>query len=278
MSTSFDTSTLLHLDAIKAREKATWQSGDAGRLEPLTETAAHEFVDRLPLRPGQRLLDLACGTGNLSLAAARRGCLVSGIDINVHAIAQARARAEAEGLRIDFEEGDVEAFPCAGCQFEMVVSMFGIMYAPRPKLAVTELRRVTKPGGCAALANWTSAGFMGKMLTILAAHCPPPTGAHSPLLWGDEGVVRHRLRDGFSLVQCTPRQTMLRYEGSPAATVEFFRQFHGPTHFSFAALDTTGQAALRRDLEDLLRVHNLATDSQKTEIAADYLEVVATRG
>jgi ubiquinone/menaquinone biosynthesis C-methylase UbiE len=148
---------------IKRRQKAMWESGDFGQIARSIENVAEEFMTRQPLRPDTRVLDVACGTGNLAVVAARRGCVVSGIDIASNLIAQARSRAAAEGLRVDFREGDVEALPFPDPQFDLVVSMFGVMFTPQPDVIVAELRRVTKPGGRIALANWTPEGFLGKM-------------------------------------------------------------------------------------------------------------------
>jgi len=203
--------------------------------------------------------------------------VVSGIDIAGNLIAQARNRAAAEGLRIDFKEGDVEALPF-GCQFDLVVSTFGVIFAPRPNVVAAELLRVTKPGGQVALANWTPEGFIGKMFKVFKAHLPPPpTGVPSPMGWGDEATVRSRLGHGFAEVRLTRRIALMRYPFPPAETVEFFRQYYGPTQRAFASLDAPAQAALRRDLVELQASHNTAKTPDTTETAAEYLEVVAVR-
>ena len=217
---------------------------------------------RQPLQPGLHVLDVACGTGNLAVIAARRGCVVSGIDIADNLIAQARARAAVEGLRINFKEGDAEALTFAGGQSDLVVSMFGVMFAPRPNVAAAELLRVTRSGGQVALANWTPEGFIGKMFSVFKAHLPPPpTGVTSPLAWGDEATVRSRLRHGFADVRLTRRIALMRYPFPPAETVEFFRQYYGPTQRAFASLDASAQAALQRDLVELQTVNNIAKTS-----------------
>jgi hypothetical protein len=158
------------------------------------------------------------------------------------------------------------------------VSKFGVMFAPRPAVATAELQRVTKPGGQIALANWTPEGFIGKMFRVFRAHLPPPpTGVPSPLGWGDEATVRSRLKHGFAVLRLTRRIALLRYPFSPAETVEFFRQYYGPTQRAFASLDATAQAALRQDLVELQTAGNISGTADATEVAAEYLEVVAVR-
>jgi ubiquinone/menaquinone biosynthesis C-methylase UbiE len=278
MNTTLESTTIPNLKAVKASQKATWESGDFGQIARTIENVAEEFMARQPLQPGSRVLDVACGTGNLAVIAARRGCVVSGIDIASNLIEQARARAAAEGLRIDFDEDDAEALPFSGCKFDLVVSMFGVMFAPRPDVAAAELLRVTKSGGRVALANWTPEGFIGKMFGVFKAHLPPaPNGIPSPLGWGDEATVRSRLRDGFVVVRVTRRIARLRYPFPPAETVEFFRQYYGPTQRAFASLDASAQARLRQDMVDLQTANNIAKTPETTEVAAEYLEVIAVR-
>ncbi len=268
-----------NLDAVKAKQKATWESGDFGQIARTIENVAGEFMARQLLQPGSQVLDVACGTGNLAVIAARHGCPVWGIDIARNLICQARIRAAEESLRINFMEADAEALPFDVGQFDLVVSMFGVMFTPRPHVAAAELLRVTRPGGRIALANWTIEGFIGKMFKVFKAHLPPPpAGVPSPMGWGDEATVRSRLQPGFAEVRCTRRIALMRYPFPPAETVEFFRQYYGPTQKAFAALDASAQDALRRDLVELQTANNLAKTPGTTEVAAEYLEVVATRG
>jgi SAM-dependent methyltransferase len=274
----FETTTIPDLAAVKARQKATWESGDFGQIARTIENVAEEFMARQSIPAGAQVLDVACGTGNLAVIAARRGGAVSGIDIAANLIATARARAAAEGLRIAYEQGDAEALPYADGQFDLVMTMFGVMFTPRPSIATAEMLRVTRPGGRIAMANWTPEGFIGKMFQVFKAHLPPPpTGVPSPMGWGDEATVRTRLRHGFADVRLTRQIALMRYPFPPAETVEFFRQYYGPTQKAFAALDAAGQAALRRDLVELQTAHNTAPTPGTTEVAAEYLEVVAGR-
>jgi SAM-dependent methyltransferase len=278
INSGLETTTIPNLAAVKARQKATWESGDFGQVARTIESVAEEFMARQFIPAGAQVLDVACGTGNLAVIAARRGSAVSGIDIAANLIAQARTRAAAEGLSIAYTEGDAETLPYADGQFDLVVTMFGVMFTPRPSIATAEMSRVTRPGGRVAMANWTPEGFIGKMFQVFKAHLPPPpAGVPSPMDWGDEATVRARLRQGFADVHLTRRIALMRYPFPPAQTVEFFRQYYGPTQKAFAALDPAGQAALRRDLVKLQTAHNTARTSGTTEVAAEYLEVVAVR-
>lgn len=265
------------LDALKARQKATWMAGDFGLIARGYTSGAAEFVDRLGLSPGMRVLDVACGTGNLTLPAARTGAAVTGVDIAPNLLTQARAAAAAERLPIDFHEGDAEALPYPDASFDVVMSMFGAMFAPRPDVAAAELLRVCRPGGTIALATWTAGGFVGQMFRIMASHVPPPAGVPSPIQWGDEAKVRERLGPGLSELRMAPRLLALEFPFGPAEMVEFWRQYYGPTTRAFEALATAPprQAALRADLERLWAKHNTGGNSIRVE--AEYLDVRATR-
>jgi len=267
----------LDIQAVKARQKATWESGDFGQVAKFTIPSAEEFMAGIPLRPGMHVLDAACGTGNLAVIAARRGCRVSGLDIATNLIAQARERAGREALAIKFTEGDAEAMPYADASFDVVVSMYGVMFAPRPEQVASELTRVTKPGGLIALANWTPAGFIGKMFSVFARHVPPPVGLPSPLLWGDEAVVRARFDGAADELRLTPRIARLRFPFDPAGTVEFFQRYYGPTQRAFQALDPASQERLRRDLVELETRHNVSSHADETDTPSEYLEIHARR-
>jgi SAM-dependent methyltransferase len=265
----------IDIQTIKARQKATWESGDFGQVAKFIAPAAEEFMARIELQPGTRVLDAACGTGNLAVIAARRGCITSGLDIASNLIAQARERARHESSAIEYSEGDAEAMPYPDASFDVVVSMYGVMFAPRPERVVSELRRVTKPGGLIALANWTPDGFIGKMFAVFARHLPPPAGLPSPLQWGDEAMVRTRFNhEELRLTRCSAR---MRVPFDPAGTVDFFRRYYGPTQRAFESLKPEGRAALRRDLVELQTEHNVATHPNETDTPSEYLEVHARR-
>lgn len=268
-------STNPEMESLKTRLKAMWMTGDFGEVAKHIETGAEEFIARLALKPGTRLLDVACGSGNLAIPAARAGAVVKGVDIATNLLEQARARAESESLTIQFDEGDAESLPYPDAAFDVVVSMFGAMFAPRPELVSAELVRVCRPGGRIAMANWTPEGFIGQMFKITGKHVPPPN-MPSPLKWGDEETVRERLRDAVASLQLTRRMCLFDYPFPPADVVEFFRKYYGPTQRAFDALDTGGQAALRNELERLWAEHNQATDNT-TRVEGEYLEVIAAR-
>ena len=264
------------LPALKTKLRATWIAGDFGEIARIYTSQAEEFIKRLDLKPGMKVLDVACGTGNLAIPAARAGADVTGVDIAPNSLEQARENARREGLNIQFDEGDAEALPYEDASFDAVVTMFGAMFAPRPELVAAELKRVCRPGGFIAMANWTPTGFIGKMFKTTASHFPPPPGMTSPVLWGVEETVRERFGEGISQVETKPQSIRWVFPFSPAEVVEHFRKYYGPTQKAFGALDENAQAALRQDLEQLWSANNRATDGT-TDLDAEYLEVKAVR-
>ncbi|HEX8274586.1 MAG TPA: class I SAM-dependent methyltransferase [Longimicrobiaceae bacterium] len=264
------------MQALKDRLRATWSAGDYGHFATYLEPGALAFLERLAVAPGTRMLDVACGAGQIAIPAARAGVRVTGIDLAPNLVEQARARARAEGVDAEFLEGDAEALPFGDGEFDLVVSLIGAMFAPRPDRVAAELTRVCRPGGRIAMANWTPDGFVGRMFAAVGRHAPPPTLMPSPVKWGDEATLRERLRDGIAGVEATRRTYPMRYPFPPADVVEFFREYYGPTNRAFAALDDAGRSALREELESLWAGSNLATDGT-THVEAEYLEVVAAR-
>jgi SAM-dependent methyltransferase len=257
------------MENLKTKLKATWTAGDFGQIADAYQAEAAEFIDRLDLQPGEKVLDVACGTGNTALPAARQGAIVTGVDIAANLLEQARAKAAAEGLICQFDEGDAEALVYRDGIFDTVISMFGAMFAPRPERVAAELIRVARSGGRIVMANWTAAGFVGQMFKRTALHVTPPN-MPSPILWGDEATVRDRLKDGISELSLERRLMTFRFE--------HFRKFYGPTQKAFASLegDEEKQTSLRGDLENLWQEQNLATDGT-TRIQSEYLEVIARR-
>jgi ubiquinone/menaquinone biosynthesis C-methylase UbiE len=267
--------TAADLEQLKVRLKSTWMTGNYDLFSRYMEKDADQFYRRLGIKPGSRLLDVACGAGQLALIAARAGAKVTGCDIATNWIESAQTRAAAEGLKITFEEGDAESLPYEDAQFDAVVSLFGAMFAPRPELVAAELARVCRPGGMIAMANWTPGGFIGQMFKIIARHIAP-SGMPSPVLWGDEITVRNRFNQGISGLRCSLHMYHFDYPFPPDAVVEFFRDNYGPMTRAFAALDAQGQEQLRNELVSLWSAHNQAVDNS-TKVEAEYLEVIAIR-
>ena len=264
------------MEALKTRLKAIWMSGDYGHFAKYLEPGALEFFNRLEVKPGTRMLDVACGAGQIAIPAARAGVQVTGVDIASNLIEQARGRAKAEGVDIRFDEGDAEMLPYEDAAFDLVVSLIGAMFAPRPECVAAELVRVCRPGGRIAMANWTPEGHVGQMFKIIGKHVPPSPLMVSPVKWGDEATVRERLREGTASIKATKRMYPMRYPFPPTEVAEFFFTYYGPTLRALAALDAAGKTALRHDLEQLWASNNQASDGS-THVEAEYLEVDAIR-
>jgi SAM-dependent methyltransferase len=258
--------------------KAAWMAGDQGVFAKYFEPGALEFLATWKVTPVSRMLDVACGAGQIAIPAARSGINVVGIDIATNLIEQARARAVAEGLDIQFDEGDAEQLPYPDATFDTVVSMLGAMFAPHSDRVATELIRVCRSGGRIIMVNWTPTGCMGQMLKLYGKFIPPRPGIPPYTLWGDEATVRERLRDGVAELYTMRRiYPSLKYPFSVREVVEFYRQYNGPTNFLFAALDAEKQAAFRGEWEQLFSSYNRATD-RTTLLEAECLEVIAIRG
>jgi SAM-dependent methyltransferase len=264
------------MENLKSRLRATWMAGDFGQIARTYETGAREYVERIGIEKGARVLDVACGTGGLSFPAARLGASVTGLDLASNLVEQAITRNETEKLDAEFDVGDVEAMPYDDESFDIVMSMFGAMFAPRPDVTTSEIVRVTRPGGLITMANWTPEGFIGQMFKTTGQHVKPPVGLPSPLLWGIEDTVAERLGNGISDLATKRRKIFFNLPISPAETVEFFRLYYGPTQKAFESLDTAGQQALRKDLEGLWIAANESADGS-TKVESEYLEVRAIR-
>lgn len=264
----------LPAEALRARVRGTWTAGDFGRIAVGYERGAAEFIARLGLVPGERVLDVACGTGNLTLPAAREGALVTGIDIAPALVAQLAERAAAEGLTVDAREGDAEDLPFTDGSFDTVVTMFGAMFAAHPERTASELLRLARSGGRIAMASWTPEGFVGEMLKATTVYVPPPAGVPSPLLWGNPRVVQDRLGAGVTELHFHRRSMVLAYPFSPEETVRLFRTWYGPTVRAFATLDEERRRGLFDDLVELWTEHNTA-GPDATRVESEFLEVVA---
>ena len=264
------------LQTLKSKLKTTWSAGDYGRVARELEKSAHEFLARHPVDPGMRVLDVACGTGQLALPAARAGADVCGVDIAPNLIEQARDRAKTEGLKIRFDEGDAEALPYEDASFDLVISLIGAMFAPRPDRVTAELMRVCRPGGRIIMGNWTAEGFIGSMFKTVTKYVPASPIMPSPLLWGSEATVRERFKDGIANLQLTRAMYPFYYPYGPTKVVDFYRDYFGPTYQAFKILDDEDQALLYDDLVQLWTTHNQAKGGN-TYLEAEILEVVATR-
>lgn len=262
-------------EQLKVKLKTTWMTGDYDRFARYMEKDAAVFYERLGIAPGTRLLDVGCGAGQLALIAARAGAKVTGCDISTNWLEKGRARASAEGLDVQFDEGDAESLPYGDGEFDAVVSLVGAMFAPRPEAVAAELARVCRPGGVIAMANWTPRGFVGQMFKVISRHIAP-SGMPSPALWGDEATVRERLREGIGELKLTLHSYRFEYPFPPEEVVEFFRVHYGPMTRAFASLDASGQEKLRNELVQLWSASNYGLWNT-TKVDAEYLQVVAIR-
>ena len=266
----------LDFDQLKQRTRAGWMAGDFGQIARFSAPCAEEFVSRLELSPGVRVLDVACGTGNLAIPAARKGAAVTGVDIAPNLLEQARQRASEEGLKATFDEGDAERLPYADAQFDLVMTMFGAMFGPRPEVVAAELARVCRPGGTIAMANWTPESFIAKQFAAGNRYIPPPEGVPPPVLWGSERVARERLGPYASAIETSRQTANFDFPFSPRDVVDFFTRYFGPTQMAMSRLSSEMQTAYSADLEGLWREHNEGTDN-RTKVRGEYLEVIATR-
>jgi SAM-dependent methyltransferase len=258
--------------AVKKRQQQAWASGDFGVVAARIVLVAEQLCDTADLHAGWRVLDVATGSGNAAIAAARLGCTVVGVDYVPALLEQARRRADAEGLDVELVEGDAESLPFPDDSFDAVTSVFGSMFAPDHPKAAAELLRVCRPGGTIALASWTPSGFIGELFRTTAAHVPPPAGVRSPMLWGTEDHLRE-LFGGIASLEVTERTFTWRFP-SAEDFVEFFRTWYGPTVKAFAALEGDARDALERDLVALARRWDrLGTDA--IAVPATYVEAVA---
>jgi SAM-dependent methyltransferase len=266
------------IEQLKNTMRNTWMAGDFGVVARTIASGGEDFANSLNIPPGARVLDVACGTGNTAIPLARRGFMVTGVDIAVNLLEQARERAAAQRLTVQFDEGDAEQLPYPDACFDAVVTMFGSMFAPRPELVASESARVLKSGGLLAMANWNATGFTGKIFKVGTVHVPPPSGLIPPVLWGDESTVRQRLGPYFTDIQTRIAPIDFALPTNAAGAVDFFRRYFGPTHVAFSKLDEKGQAAFAADLESIWAQHNVAPD-RDTEVLVhnEYLKVTAVR-
>jgi len=263
------------LKALKAKQQAAWTSGDYAVVGTTLQIVGEALCEALDLRAGQKVLDVAAGNGNASLAAARRWCEVVSSDYVPALLERGRERASAERLALEFRPADAEALPFPDASFDAVLSTFGVMFTADHARAAAEMLRVCRPGGRIGLANWTPDGFIGQLFRTIGRHVPPPAGAKSPALWGSREHLLELFEPQAASVKTAARHFTFRYR-SPAHWLEVFRTYYGPVLKAFGALDAAGQAALERDLIALIAQFNRSGDA--TMVApGEYLEVVITK-
>jgi ubiquinone/menaquinone biosynthesis C-methylase UbiE len=267
-----DPAPVADLAAMKTRQQAAWSSGDYAVVGTTLQIVGEELCETLDLRAGQRVLDVAAGNGNVTLAAARRWCDVTSTDYVSGLLERGRIRAQAEGLPVEFKVADAEALPFADASFDVVVSTFGVMFTPNQDQAASELLRVCKSRGKIGLANWTPDGFIGQLFKTLGKYLPPPAGAKSPALWGTQSRVTEMF--GTESVGITAERCnfTFRYRSSEHF-LDVFKTFYGPMLKAFAALDETRQQDLRNDLLALIARMNRAEDGTMV-VRSEYLETV----
>lgn len=262
--------------AIKQRQQSTWASGDFSVVAARILYQAEQLCETVDLQAGWRVLDVATGSGNAALSAARRGCEAVGVDYVPALLERGRIRAEAERLSVEFIEGDAEQLPFPAATFDAVLSIYGVMFAPNHQLAAAELLRVCRPGGRIALACWTPEGFIGDTFRLFSRYLPPTPGLQPPVRWGDATYQRELFGFGAASMTTYLRTAMFRYR-SAEENVEFFRTYYGPTLRAFDALPAERQAALNNDLLSLVHQYNRNSGAGPVAIAADYLETVIIR-
>ncbi len=261
--------------ALKTRQHAAWGTGDYAVIGTTLQIVGESLAEACDLKTDERVIDVAAGNGNATLAAARRGCLVTSTDYVGSLLERGAERARAERLEVTFQIADAEALPFAAASFDAAVSTFGVMFAPDHAKAAAELARVVCPGGRIGLANWTPDSLIGRMFKVLGRYVPPPAGVHPPSLWGTEAHLRTLFGDAAAAVQTTPRHFSFRYR-SAAHFIEVFRTWYGPVNKAFAAQTPEKAEALAGELTELLDGLNRA-GSGSLVVPSEYLEVVVTR-
>ena len=262
-------------NALKTRQQTAWASGDYAVIGTTLQIVGEQLAEACDLRCDERVLDVAAGNGNATLAAARRGCKVTSTDYVSDLLERGAERARAERLEVSFQVADAEALPFEDASFDAVVSTFGVMFSPDHARAASELARVCRPGGRIGLANWTPESMVGQMFKILGRQLPPPAGLQPPSLWGVEAHLRTLFGAQAGAIAVTPRLFNFRYR-SAAHFIEVFRTWYGPVHKAFGALPADKAAVLDRDLTDMLNGLNRA-GADSLVVPSEYLEVVVTR-
>jgi SAM-dependent methyltransferase len=260
---------------VKSRQQQTWATGDYQMIASCIVPVSELLCESVALRAGERVLDVATGSGNTALAAARRFSEVTGVDYVPGLLERARIRASAEGLPATFREGDAEALPVEDAAFDVVLSTFGSMFSPDQEQAASELLRACRPGGRIGMTNWTPDGWIGQMFRVVGRHVPAPVGLRPPTRWGTEDGLQELFGSGVAHLDATRKAFVWRF-ASAQQYLDLFRTYYGPTNRAFAALDAAGQDALARDLIDLVTQFNRAEQGTLL-VPGEYLEVVAVK-
>ncbi len=259
-------------DAIKAKQNAAWASGNYAKIGTTLQITGENLAEAMDLIPGSKVLDVAAGNGNATLAFARRWCDVTSTDYVDTLLARGRARAEAEALDVRFQIADAENLPFKDAEFDAVVSTFGVMFTPDQTKSAAEMIRVCRSGGKLGMANWTPNGFIGQIFKTLGKHVAPPAGVKSPALWGSKDWIEDVFGTDANSITVTPQNFLFRYQ-SPDHFIEIFRTFYGPMHKAFLSLEPQGQAALEADLQATIAEFNTATDGSM-RVPSEYMEIV----
>lgn len=264
------------LATLKAKLRAAWMDGDYAAFSAYMKPGATKILADWRIEPGVRLLDVACGAGQTAIPAAKSGARVTGVDIASNLIEAARRHAASEGLHVQFDEGDAENLPYPDGAFDVVISLIGAMFAPRPEKVASELARVCRSGGRLHMANWTPDGMVGQMFKVVAKHVPPPLGVEPPVLWGDEATVCNRLSSDFTNIKVVRKfYPSWSYPFDVGGVVEYFRTVYGPVKRAFGSLDRAGQQPLREELEAVFSTYSGTKNG--TVLQAEYLDVSAIR-
>lgn len=261
--------------AIKHRQQTTWASGDFAVIGVTLQIVGESLAEAANIRAGERVLDVAAGNGNATLAAARRFAEVTSTDYVPELLDKGRARAIAEGLQVDFRIADAEDLPFEDGSFDAALSTFGAMFTPDHTRPAREMLRVVRDGGRIGLANWTPEGFIGQLFRVIGNYIPAPAGLKSPALWGTEPYIVELFGAHATDIRTVRKNFNFRYR-SAAHWIQFFRDFYGPTHKAFAALDPVGRIALAKDITALLDICNVAGPASLV-VPSEYLEVVIER-
>lgn len=266
----------MDLNQIRSAQQKAWSKGDFSVVASTIVIVSEMLAEAVELRPGQKVLDVATGSGNTALSAARRWCDVTGVDFVPDLLVRARERAAAERLPVEFQYGETEKLPFPESSFDVVLSTFGVMFAPDQEKAAGELLRVLKPGGTIGMANWTPDGFIGEMFKLPARYLPPPAGLKPPVLWGTEERLSELFRDAAEEIRVGRRQVIFRFP-SVDAYVQFMRTYFGPTKNQFEQLDPDGQERMAREMGDIIRCFNRPLGVETVRVPADYSEVVIVK-